>query len=148
MWDLYIAKTRAEEKTKDITGYNIINDLFGKYNTTVMNLDSSLSKDFSMTRDENKPYTYKSQYLTKVRYSGNNAIKLTGNEKDNYFIIDVDNEKGITIDGSSGVNYVQYNANENEVAYNDMKVTRKNGIVDKFENISYIIFKDTTKHIK
>lgn len=83
MWDVYIAKTRADVVARDPQGAALMDDFFNPYITYMVRIDSSFNGTFLMAFDAQNPYTYKSQYLLNTRLTGNNNSNLAGNAQNN-----------------------------------------------------------------
>lgn len=144
MWGFYIAKTRADIKSKDPMGWALMSDFFSPYLTYNAQLDSSLTGTFSMTFEAKKPYTHKSQYLLNATLTGSNNANLTGNDQNN------------KLAGNAGNNILNGLAGTDTVIYNKPKssyvITKNsNGNVkvvgegtDTLINIEKIVFKDET----
>ncbi|CED60394.1 Putative lipoprotein [Moritella viscosa] len=94
MWGIYLAKTRADIKTKDPLGAALIGDFFHPYLTYNARIDGSFDGTFSLRYNELKPYTNHSRYLKDVSLTGNKNTNVVVNELDN------------NITGNSGSNTV------------------------------------------
>ncbi len=104
MWDIYIAKTREDMKSKDPMGYALMGKFLHPYITYNAQISASLNGNFSLKYDANKPYTNHSRYLKDVTLLGTNNNSVTVNELDN------------NITGNSGINTVIFSGNSNEYA--------------------------------
>ncbi|WP_440887765.1 hypothetical protein [Vibrio sp. WZ-1] len=114
--DGYQALTREQMQTQDPQALDWINGLFHEYLQYTAHIDSDGVKlytehtspnsvpTFRMAPNKNGPieaYTYKSQWLTKVKIVGDQAINIVGNNQDNTF---EGNSNNNTIYGEGGVN--------------------------------------------
>lgn len=79
----YFANSREKMKEKDPLGFAVIEKFFRPYLTYTAQLPNDFSGTFSMTLDETKPYTYKSQHLVNVTLTGSNSADLVGNARAN-----------------------------------------------------------------
>jgi hypothetical protein len=79
----YFANSRSKQKAEDPLGYAVIEKFFHPYLTYTPELPESFAGTFSMTLDESKAYTFKTQHLVKVTLTGANDANLTGNAYDN-----------------------------------------------------------------
>lgn len=104
MWGMYVAQTREELKTKDPNGLKAIESILPKYINQMMRIDSNFEGDFYMTKDESKPYTFKSQYLQNVYLSGSNNSNIIGNNLDNVLM---GNSGNNIINGGAGQDIYQ-----------------------------------------
>ncbi|KIF50558.1 hypothetical protein [Vibrio owensii] len=114
--DGYQALTREEMQTQDPQAVDWISGLFHGYLQYTANIDSAGVKlytektnpgtvpTFRMSPNKDRlveAYTYKSQWLTKVKIVGDDAINVIGNDQDNTF---EGNSKDNSIYGEGGVN--------------------------------------------
>ncbi|MET2897170.1 hypothetical protein ABXV22_02445 [Vibrio rotiferianus] len=114
--DGYQALTREEMQTQDPQAVDWISGLFHGYLQYTANIDSAGVKlytektnpgtvpTFRMSPNKDglvEAYTYKSQWLTKVKIVGDDAINVIGNDQDNTF---EGNSKDNSIYGEGGVN--------------------------------------------
>jgi hypothetical protein len=79
----YFAGSRERMKELDPEGYALIQKFFPPYLTYTPELPEYFEGAFSLTFDESKPYTYKSQHLVNVTLTGSKDASLTGNGFDN-----------------------------------------------------------------
>ncbi|CAH1607644.1 conserved exported hypothetical protein [Vibrio jasicida] len=114
--DGYQALTREEMQSQDPQAVDWISGLFHGYLQYTANIDSAGVKlytektnpgtvpTFRMSPNKDglvEAYTYKSQWLTKVKIVGDDAINVIGNDQDNTF---EGNNKDNSIYGEGGVN--------------------------------------------
>ncbi len=114
--DGYQALTREEMQTQDPQAVDWISGLFHGYLQYTANIDSAGVKlytektnpgtvpTFRMSPNKDglvEAYTYKSQWLTKVKIVGDDAMNVIGNDQDNTF---EGNNKDNSIYGEGGVN--------------------------------------------
>lgn len=104
MWGTYVAKTRAEIIEKDPKGLIALESFLPKNINQMMRVDSTFKGTFDMNRNDDKPYTYKSQYLQNVYLSGSNDSNLIANNLDNILM---GNSGKNTIDGGAGHDVLQ-----------------------------------------
>ncbi len=140
MWGIYIARTREDIRGKDPRGYAVVQGFFHPYLTYSAEIDGSLKGTFSMTFDDAKPYTHKSQYLLHARLTGTNNSNLTGNSQDNTLAGNAGNN---TIDGRGGNDTVVFPKPESAYSVTrntdgSMSVTSDG--TDKLLNIEHLIF--------
>lgn len=84
MWGEYVGKDRADMKTDDPKGYELMNNkFFHNYLTYNARIDANLNGNFSLRFDAQKPYTNHSQYLKDITLLGNNNNTVTVNQMDN-----------------------------------------------------------------
>ncbi len=110
MWDIYIAKTRNDVKTKDSMGYTLAKDYFQSFVTYNARIEPSFSGTFSLKFDASKPYTHHSQYLRDITLLGKNNNNVVVNAMDNY------------ITGNVGTNTVIFSGKSTEY-----KIVTENG---------------------
>lgn len=129
MWGIYCAKTRDEIKEKDPMGYEAITSFLPPYINTFMRVDPSFEGTFEMVRNEEKPYTFKSQYLQNIILTGDKDSSIIGNDEDNIFM----GNSGINeIDGGLGKNVVQLKGTKGE--YKITKTVNGIELIDSVEN--------------
>ena len=63
--------------------YNIVEQFMGKHWMYMAEIAKEYNGTFSLSKDSDKTYTNKSQYLRKAALTGNNNNDLTGNNFDN-----------------------------------------------------------------
>jgi len=120
MWGGYVAKTREEVAQKDPVGKAALESFLPEYITQMMRIDSSFDGEFVMTRDKDKPYTAKSQYLQCVSLTGTNDSSISANTLDNILMV---NSGTNTIDGKEGNDIVQFRG-----ASSEYTVEKKNDV--------------------
>lgn len=127
MWGVYVAKTRDEITQKDPNGLAAIESILPSEIEQLMRVDSSFTGDFIMTKNESKPYTFKSQYLKNVSLTGKNDTNLTGNAFDNVLM---GNSGTNTIDGGEGEDVYQLRGSLSEYT-----IEEKAGVVTVTDSI-------------
>ncbi len=146
MWGIYCAKTRDEIKEKDLMGYEALTSFLPPYINTFMRVDPNFEGTFEMARNEEKPYTFKSQYLQNIILTGNHDTNVIGNEADNIFMGNSGNNE---IDGCLGENIVQFRGsfseydvkNQGEFLVITDNVAHRDGTL-KLKNIQILRFID------
>lgn len=111
MWGLYVAKTRDEIKEKDPNGLQAVESILPRNINKMMRIDSNFEGDFHMSKDESKPYTYKSQYLKNLYLSGSKDTNIFGNNLDNVLM---GNSGSNIINGGGGDDIYQLRGPLNE----------------------------------
>jgi hypothetical protein len=81
--DEYPYHTKEEMKAGDPALYDLVEKFWPKYLTYNAYIDPSFEGTFSTVRDENTPYTFKSQYLVNIILTGSNNTNILGNDQDN-----------------------------------------------------------------
>jgi hypothetical protein len=79
----YPYHTKEEMKAGDPALYDLVEKFWPKYLTYNAYIDPSFEGTFSTVRDENTPYTFKSQYLVNIILTGMNNTNILGNAQDN-----------------------------------------------------------------
>jgi hypothetical protein len=112
MWGVYIAKTRSEIKTKDSTGYELLEAFLPPTMVGYESLiDPNFKGTFSLQFNEELPYTHKSQYYVDATLTGNRGSNLLGNDADNTLR---GNGGDNTIDGGEGIDTVIFQGKREE----------------------------------
>ncbi len=83
MWDIYIAKTRADIQSLDPMGWALMPKYFSPFININMDIDPTFNGIFTMAFDAAQLYTHKSQYLQHCTLTGTNAAGLKGNDEYN-----------------------------------------------------------------
>ncbi|MCH4890850.1 hypothetical protein EZV73_24940 [Acidaminobacter sp. JC074] len=104
MWGIYVAKTRDEIASKDPNGLKTIESILPSAIDQMMRIDPTFKGDFYMTKDESKPYTFKSQYLKNITLTGKENSNILANDLDNVLM---GNSGTNTIDGGNGYDVFQ-----------------------------------------
>lgn len=118
MWGEYVAKTRADMKTDDPMGYDLMdNTFFHDYLTYNARIDASFDGNFSLRFDASKPYTHHSQYLRDITLLGDNNNSVTVNSRDN------------DITGNDGSNTVIFSGLQTEYV-----ISTNNGVTTVTDN--------------
>ena len=143
MWGIYIARTRADIKLKDLKGYSLVQKFFHPFLTYNAEIDSSFDGTFLMTFDPKTPYTHKSRYLLNARLTGEKNSNLTGNAEDNTLS---GNSGENVIDGGNGHDTVVFAKPESTytvIKNDDGSTTVVGEGTDRLLNIEKIIFDGT-----
>lgn len=103
MWGFYAAKTRAQLKTKDPKGYDLMdNTFFHPYLTYNARIDGGFEGVFSLKFDDEIPYSHHSRYLKEITLLGSKDTGVRVNELNN------------DITGNLGVNTVIFSGDASE----------------------------------
>ena len=140
---IYIARTRADIKLKDLKGYSLVQKFFHPFLTYNAEIDSSFDGTFLMTFDPKTPYTHKSRYLLNARLTGEKNSNLTGNAEDNTLS---GNSGENVIDGGNGHDTVVFAKPESTytvIKNDDGSTTVVGEGTDRLLNIEKIIFDGT-----
>lgn len=111
----YFAGSRERMKELDPDGYALIQKFFPPYLTYTPELPEYFEGTFSLTVDETKPYTYKSQHLVNVTLTGNNESSLIGNDFDNMLTGNAGNN---VIEGKRGNDRIDGGSGEDTAIFN------------------------------
>ncbi len=79
----YPYHTKEEMKAGDPALYDLVEKFWPKYLTYNAYINPSFEGIFSTVRDENTPYTFKSQYLVNIILTGAKNTNILGNDQDN-----------------------------------------------------------------
>ena len=79
----YVPISNASLKVNDPKMYNIVEQFMGKHWLYMAEIAKEYNGTFSLSKNSNKTYTNKSQYLRKAALTGNNNNDLIGNSFDN-----------------------------------------------------------------
>ena len=79
----YPYHTKEEMKAGDPALYDLVEKFWPKYLTYNVYIDPSFEGTFSTVRDQNMPYTFKSQYLVNIILTGAKNTNILGNAQDN-----------------------------------------------------------------
>ncbi len=132
MWGMYVGKTRADIKTDDPMGYELMNNkFFHPYLTYNAQISASLNGNFSLKFDSAKSYTHHSRYLKDVTLLGKNNNSVTVNELDN------------NITGNTGTNTVIFSGKSSEYT-----VKTDNGVTTVTDNTADRDGKNTLSKIE
>jgi len=151
----YPYHTKEEMKAGDPALYDLVEKFWPKYLTYKVYIDPSFEGTFSTVRDENTPYTFKSQYLVNIILTGEKDTNILGNDQDNLLVGNDGNNviqggKGDdTIKGGAGEDTAQFSGNSSEykITKADGKtvvadtVTDREG-TDELKEIEVLKFKD------
>jgi hypothetical protein len=156
----YFAGSRARMKEHDPAGYALMEKFFPPFLTYTPELPVYFEGTFSLTFDESKAYTYKSQHLVNVTLTGTNNANLTGNAYDNVL---TGNAGDNILIGGSGNDIIEGGEGKDTAVYSgpradyiiqihngDSKVTdgkaNRDG-EDSLKNIEILKFSDETVEI-
>ncbi len=156
----YFAASRARMKKHDPAGYALMEKFFPPFLTYTPELPEYFEGTFSISFDETKAYTYKSQHLVNVTLTGTNNSDLIGNVYDNVLTGNAgDNvltggRGNDTIDGGEGKDTAVFSGPRIDyiirIHNGDSKVTDgKSGRdgEDSLKNIEILRFSDETIEI-
>jgi len=152
MRGIYAAKTRADIQTKDPLGYAAMQAYFQPNLTYMARIDANFTGTFSLQLDNNQAYTYKSQYLTNARLTGEINSNLLGNALDNLLM---GNAGTNMIDGAGGIDTLQLQGpfsaysiqkNGNSIVIQD-SMNNRDGIIE-IRDIEIIKFSDQESQTK
>jgi hypothetical protein len=122
--DEYPYHTKEEMKTGDPALYDLVEKFWPKYLTYKAYIDPSFEGTFSTVRDENTPYTFKSQYLVNIILTGEKNTNILGNDQDNLL---VGNDGNNIITGGKGNDIIKGGAGEDTAEfsgnYSEYKIT-------------------------
>jgi len=79
----YVPISHMSLKVNDLKMYNIVEGFMGKHWRYMAEVVDDYEGTFSLARDEDLTYTYKSQHLRKAALTGDNNSDLVGNDSDN-----------------------------------------------------------------
>ncbi|MEE9170326.1 MAG: hypothetical protein V3U73_11195, partial [bacterium] len=133
----------------------LIEKFFHPYLTYTPELPQDFTGTFSMTFDESKTYTHKSQHLVNATLRGNHDANLTGNAYDNRL---TGNAGKNILNGAGGNDRLDGGDGEDTAVYSGMKnnydVSREGGLVtvrdnkpnrdgiDTLNNLEFLQFRD------
>jgi hypothetical protein len=124
----YPYNTKEEMKAGDPALYDLVEKFWPKYLTYKAYIDPSYEGTFSTVRDENLPYTFKSQHLVNIILTGSKNTNILGNDLDNS-LTGNDGDNVITggkgndiIKGGAGEDTAQFSGNSSEY-----KITKSDG---------------------
>jgi len=123
--DEYPYHTKEEMKAGDPALYDLVEKFWPKYLTYNAYIDTSFEGTFSTVRDENTPYTFKSQYLVNIILTGENNSNILGNDQDNQLS---GNDGNNIITGGKGNDSIKGGAGEDTAEfsgnYSEYKITK------------------------
>ena len=135
--DEYPYHTKEEMKAGDPALYDLVEKFWPKYLTYIAHIDPSFEGTFSTVRDENTPYTFKSQYLVNIILTGSKNTNILGNDQDNQ-LFGNDGNNIITggkgndiIKGGAGDDTAQFSGN-----YSEYKITKTDNKTVVLDTIS------------
>jgi hypothetical protein len=130
----YPYHTKEEMKAGDPALYDLVEKFWPKYLTYNAYIDPSFEGTFSTVRDENTPYTFKSQYLVNIILTGAKNMNILGNDQDNR-LTGNDGNNVITggkgndvIAGGKGEDTAKFSGNSSE--YKITKTENKTIVID------------------
>jgi len=145
----YPYHTKEEMKAGDPALYDLVEKFWPKYLTYKAYIDPSFEETFSTVRDENTPYTFKSQYLVNIILTGEKNTNILGNDQDN-LLVGNDGSNVITggkgndiINGRAGEDTAQFSGNSSEY-----KITKSDGKTVVADTVSDRDGKDELKNIE
>jgi len=156
--DEYPFHTKEQMKEGDPALYDLVEKFWPKYLTYDAYIDPSFEGTFSITRDENTPYTFKSQYLVNIILTGEKDTGIMGNDQDNR-LMGNDGNNIITggkgndiIKGGAGQDTAQFSGNFSEYRVTEAEgktivsdtVSGRDG-TDELTEIEALMFKDKDK---
>ncbi len=123
--DEYPYHTKEEMKAGDPALYDLVEKFWPKYLTYNAYIDPSFEGTFSTVRDENTPYTFKSQYLVNIVLTGSKNTNILGNDQDNQLS---GNDGNNMITGGKGNDIIKGGAGEDTAGfsgnYSEYKITQ------------------------
>ena len=159
--DEYPFHTKQEMKEGDPALYELVEKFWPKYLTYDAYIDPTFEGTFSLMRDENADYTFKSRYLVNIILTGNKDTNVLGNDQDNR-LTGNDGDNILTggkgddvIAGGQGEDtaafsgdYAEYDITnaDNKTIVTD-KVPDRDG-ADKLTDIEFLQFKDKKVSVK
>ncbi|UCE42314.1 MAG: hypothetical protein JSV17_04925 [Candidatus Aminicenantes bacterium] len=159
--DEYPFHTKEEMKEGDRALYDLVEKFWPKYLTYDAYIDPTFEGTFSLVRDENADYTYKSRYLINIILTGNKNTNVLGNDQDNRLTGNTGTNfltggKGNdVIAGGQGEDTAEFAGDfeeydvthaENKTIVTD-KVPGRDGI-DELMDIEFLKFKDKKVRVK
>ncbi len=151
----YFANSRDRQRGEDPLGFALIEKFFHPYLTYTPELPQDFTGTFSMTFDESKTYTHKSQHLVNATLRGNHDANLTGNAYDNRL---KGNAGKNILNGAGGNDQLDGGDGEDTAVYSGIKnnydVSREGGLVtvrdnkpnrdgiDTLNNLEFLQFRD------
>ena len=157
----YVPISHASLKVNDPKMFEIVEQFMGKHWLYMAEIVDDYEGTFSLSRDEDLTYTYKSQYLRKAALTGGNNANLVGNDSDNT-LFGNSGDNTITpgagfdvIDGGPGTDTVTFPGEKSEYT-----IRPRDGrlIVDGINyardgqniliNVEELQFSDTTVNVK
>jgi hypothetical protein len=130
----YPYHTKEEMKAGDPALYDLVEKFWPKYLTYNGYIDPSFEGTFSTVRDENTPYTFKSQYHVNIILTGTKNTNILGNDQDNR-LTGNDGSNIITggkgndvIEGGKGEDTAEFSGNHSE--YKITKADNKTVVMD------------------
>ena len=140
MYDIYVAKERADIRTKDPKGQKLLkNKFFHPYLTYNARIAPEFEGTFSLRFDAQLPYTHHSRYLKDITLLGQNDVRVIVNELDN----DISGNEGVNTVILSG-KQAEYQIDQTgaEVVVRD-SVAERDG-TNTLRNIEKLGFRDQT----
>lgn len=153
--DEYPFHTKEEMKTGDSALYHLVEKFWPKYLTYDAYIDPAFEGTFSLVRDPETPYTFKSQYLVKIILTGENDTNILGNDQDNQL---TGNDGNNLISGGKGNDIIKGGMGEDTAQfsgnYSEYKIAKSNGKtvvadtvsdrdgIDELTEIEVLKFKD------
>jgi len=133
----YPYHTKEEMKAGDPALYDLVEKFWPKYLTYNAHIDPSFEGTFSTVRDENTPYTFKSQYLVNIILTGAKNTNILGNDQDNQLF---GNDGNNIITGGKGNDIIKGGAGEDTAQfsgnYSEYKITKTDNKTVVLDTIS------------
>ncbi len=124
----YPYHAKEEMKAGDPALYDLVEKFWPKYLTYKAYVDTSFEGTFSTVRDENTPYTFKSQYLVNIILTGAKNTNILGNDKDNRL---TGNDGNNVITGGKGNDVIAGGKGEDTAKFSgnssEYKITKTEG---------------------
>lgn len=139
MWGIYTSKVRNDIEKNDPVGYELVASFLPTHINIMNRIDPSFEGEFKMYFDKSTPYTHKSQYLSKVRLTGNKNSSITANDIDNILI---GNSGSNAIDGRGGIDIAQYSG-----GVSDYQIKVSDGVIT-IKDLKGRDGKDTLKNVE
>lgn len=121
----YPFHTKEEMKVGDPSLYDLVEKFWPKYLTYDAYIDPSFEGTFSIVRDENTEYTFKSQYLVNIILTGEKNTNILGNDQDNRL---TGNDGNNMITGGKGNDFIAGGKGEDTAGFSgsstEYKITK------------------------
>ncbi len=133
----YPYHTKEEMKAGDPALYNLVEKFWPKYLTYKAYIDPTFEGTFLTVRDENTPYTFKSQYLVNIILTGSKNTNILGNDQDNQL---TGNDGNNMITGGKGNDFIKGGQGEDTAQfsgnYSEYKITRSDDKIIVTDTVS------------
>jgi hypothetical protein len=159
--DEYPFHTKEEMKEGDRALYDLVEKFWPKYLTYDAYIDPTFEGTFSLVRDENADYTFKSRYLVNIILTGSKDTNVLGNDQDNRLSgndgnnILIGGKGDDVIVGGPGEDTAEFSGNQSE--YDVTNTDNKTIVTDKVPDrdgkdeltgIEFLQFKDKKIDVK